>query len=59
MREVIAPELLATLQSFQRDKILGPDGWPVEFYLGFHDFIGGDLLKIVEESRREGLFIRL
>lgn len=47
-------EVLATLQSFQGDKTLGPDGWSVEFYLGFYDFLGGDLLKVVEESHREG-----
>lgn len=54
IREVLASELLATLRSFQRDKRLGPDGWPVEFYLGFYDFFSGDLLKVVEESHREG-----
>lgn len=54
MREVSASELLATLKSFQHDKFLGLDGWPVEFYLGFYDFFGGDLLKVVEESHREG-----
>ena len=53
-KEVSALKLLATLQSFQKDTSLGPDGWPVEFYLGFYDFIGGDLLKVVEESHKEG-----
>ena len=47
-------ELLATLQSLQQDKISGHDGYPDEFYLGFYDFLGGDLLMVVEESRREG-----
>ena len=54
MREVTAPELLATLESFQCDKSPRPDHWPIEFYLGFYDFLGGDLLKVVEESHMEG-----
>ena len=55
LRKVVTTsEFLATLQSFQRDKILGPDGWLVEFYLGFYEIIGGDFLKVVEESRKEG-----
>ena len=33
---------------------MSPNGWPVEFYLGFYDLIGKDLLMVVEESRREG-----
>ena len=54
MKQVSDAELLATLKTFQRNKIPGPDGWPVEVYITFYDFIGGDLLKVVEESRREG-----
>ena len=54
LKEVTMFELLATLQSFQRDKIQGPNGWPIEFYLGFYDIIGNDLLKVVEESHKEG-----
>ena len=29
------------------------NGWPTEFYLGFFELIGDDLLKVVEESWRE------
>lgn len=54
MKEVSDSELLATLKSFQCDKSLGPDGWPMEFYLAFYDLIGNDIFQVVEESRRAG-----
>jgi hypothetical protein len=41
-----------TLSSFQKDKSPGLDGWTIEFFLGFLDFIGKYLLAMVEESRR-------
>jgi hypothetical protein len=47
-------ELLEVLQSFQKGKSPGPDGWPIEFYLGCIDILGTDLLKVVEESRERG-----
>lgn len=47
--EIMASELLSTLHTFQRDKSPDPDGWPIEFYLGFYELIGADLLKVVEE----------
>ena len=54
MAEVFEGELLYTLHSFQRDKSPRPNGWPIKFYLGFFDFMGKDLHKVVEESRVEG-----
>ena len=45
---------MEVLHSFQKDKILGLDGWPIELYLRFNDLIGGDILNFVEESRLEG-----
>ena len=54
MKEVFDQELLAILHSFQKDKSLSPDGWPIELDLGFYDLNGKDLLMVVEESRREG-----
>jgi hypothetical protein len=51
MVEVTKGELTEVLHSFQRDKILGLDGWPIEFYLGFYKLVGGDILRVVEESR--------
>ena len=47
MGEVTNIELLEVLHSFQKDKITGPDGWPVEFFLGFLDLVGDYLLKVV------------
>jgi hypothetical protein len=52
--EVTEAELKDTLQSFQKDKIPGPDDWSIEFYLGFFDLIGGDILKVIEESILNG-----
>ena len=54
MEFVTIDELLKILHSFQKDKSLGPDGWPVEFYIGFFDLIGDDMLKVVEEYRFAG-----
>jgi len=30
------------------------DGWIVEFFSGFFDLIGKDILEVIEESRRSG-----
>jgi len=38
-KEVGKDEFLETLQIFQRDKISGPDGIPVDFFLGCYEFI--------------------
>jgi hypothetical protein len=54
MEEVTEVELQEVLYNFQKNKILGPDGWTVEFFLGFYDLIGKDLLQAVEETRKEG-----
>jgi hypothetical protein len=39
------------LKKNQKDKILGPDGIPVEFFLGCYEFIEEDLRRVVESSR--------
>jgi hypothetical protein len=49
------PELKETLHIFQKDKSRGPDGWPIEFYLGFYELLGAYLLHVVEEFRRNGM----
>lgn len=46
MVDIIKGELLEVLHSFQKDKIPGLDGWPIEFYLWFYDLVGVDLLKV-------------
>jgi hypothetical protein len=52
--EVIEVEVLATLSSMQKGKILGPDGITVEFYIGFYDLLKDDFLKVVHESQASG-----
>jgi hypothetical protein len=47
-------ELWEVLKAFSKDKIPGPDGWTVEFYLYFFDLMGDDLLDLVEDSRLRG-----
>jgi hypothetical protein len=54
MVEVSKEELLCVLHSFQKDKILGSNGLPMEFYLGCFDILGNDFLKVVEYSRLSG-----
>jgi hypothetical protein len=49
--KVTLEELKVVLNSFQKDKILGSDGWTIEFFLGFFDSIGQDILSLVEETR--------
>ena len=52
--EVSLTEVEGALKSFKKDKSPGVDGWPIEFFLWFFDFVGKDLLDAVELSRREG-----
>jgi hypothetical protein len=54
MEEVLVDELKEVLHGFQKDKIPGLDDWPVEFFIGFFDLIGKDILEVVEESRKVG-----
>jgi hypothetical protein len=51
-KSVTKEEILYILKGFSKDKILGPDGWTVEFYLHFFYLIAKDLLNTVEELRR-------
>jgi hypothetical protein len=51
MEKVTLEELKAVLNSFQKDKSSRPDGWTIEFFLGFFDSIGQDILSLVEETR--------
>eukprot|EP01018_Ginkgo_biloba_P034237 Gb_24170 [translate_table: standard] len=54
MEEFSKDELKEVLDSFQKDKSPGPDGWPVEFFLGFLEVIEKELLRVIEESRVSG-----
>ena len=55
MEEVLEEELKTILRGFQKDKIPGPYGWTIEFFLVAYDTIGPDLLQLVEEYRINGL----
>ena len=48
--EVPEGELKDVLQSFQKDKSFGSNGWTIEFFLELFETLGGDLLKVVEET---------
>ena len=54
MAEVTEEELKVALQSFQKDKSLGPDGWTIEFFTDLYEILGDDILKVVENSRLSG-----
>jgi hypothetical protein len=47
-------ELKLVLSLFKKDKILGHDGWMVEFFLHFFDLVSEDLLAILEDARSNG-----
>jgi len=51
LKECSQEEVKDVLHSLGGDKSPGPDGWTVEFLLGLFDIIGGDILKVVEDSR--------
>jgi hypothetical protein len=51
-------EIWKALNTFKKDKSLGPDGWTVEFYLHFFDLISDDLWELVENSRLRGTIYR-
>ena len=47
-------EITQVLHSFQKGKSPSPDGFTLEFFLGFHDLIKKDVLGVVQESRKSG-----
>jgi hypothetical protein len=49
LEKFIVEELKEVMRSFQNDKSPGPDGWTIEFFLGFYDLLGQDILNLVEE----------
>ena len=53
LAKIMENGLKGVLVYFQKDKSMGLDEWPIEFYLEFYDMIGGDIHKVVE-SRKVG-----
>ena len=54
MEEVTEGELKEVLQSFQKDKSLGSDGWMMEFYMHFFELFGIEISEVVNKSRMQG-----
>jgi hypothetical protein len=54
MEEVSEEELKEVLWSFQKNKSMGSDVWPLTFFIGLYELIGRDLLKVVEEASLDG-----
>jgi hypothetical protein len=51
MEELSKAEIKFVLTSFKNRKILGLNGWPIEFFIGFHNLLEEDLLRVVKEVR--------
>ena len=51
-KEIYEEEIKHILHTFQKGKIHGPDGFTVEFYLGFYEKLNNDILEVVKESQR-------
>jgi hypothetical protein len=49
MAKVKKGEMKNVVHSFQKDKSLGPDGYPIEIYLGFYEMLEDYVLVVVEE----------
>lgn len=46
-------EIEKVIKAFAKDKSSVLDGWSVELFTDFFDIMGGDLLRMIEESRTE------
>jgi len=53
-RPVTLQEIEKILKVCAKEKSPGPDGWTVEFYLGFWDILGPEILRLTEEIRSGG-----
>lgn len=47
-------ELEAILHQFKKYESPDPNGWTIEFFMGFFNILGEDLLRVVEEIRISG-----
>ena len=43
--------MLVVPKFFEADKSLGPNGWLLELFIHYFEFMVNDLLQVVEESR--------
>ena len=51
-KDILEEEIKKVLHSFQKGKSPGPDGFILEFFLGFYDLIKEDIRVVVKESRK-------
>ena len=56
LESITIKEVEVVLKGFKKDKIPGPDGRPVEFFLAFFDLIGEELVLVTEQARTGGQF---
>ena len=54
LKPITIQEVEAVLRGFKKDKSLGPDGWPVEFFLAIFYLVGEDLVLAAEQARTSG-----
>ena len=55
--QISLEEVELALKYFNKDKSPSRDGWPLEFFLGFFDLLGNEIVNVVETFRLEGRFI--
>ena len=53
-KNIMEEEIQQVLHSFQKGKIPRPDGFTLEFFLGFYDKIKEDILEVVKEYQISG-----
>lgn len=55
LQQAVSPmELEIVLHWFNKIKSRSLNGWTIEFFLGFYELIGRDLLNVLEESHTFG-----
>ena len=48
LEPITSQEVEVVLKGFKKDKIPGLNGWPMEYFLSFFDFIGDELVMVAE-----------
>ena len=51
VEEITEESISTAIHPFQNGKTLDPDGFTLDFFLGFYGLLKGDLLKVVRESQ--------
>lgn len=52
MEDISLEELKIILSLLKNDRSLGPDGFPIEFYIGLFNVLAHDLLKVIKETKQ-------